>query len=88
MLYCTDGRCPRETTGTRETGGALRGNEALGVQSQAVLRGFRLDPGKFVESIRDYARNFFTMVGCVQRIDLEARRRGSTLPANRGACPL
>jgi hypothetical protein len=35
-----------------------------------------LDSANFVDTLRHYARRFFTMVGDVRRIDLESRRRG------------
>ena len=41
-----------------------------------TLGRFDLDPGGFVDSVRHYARRFFTMVGHVHRITLESRRRG------------
>jgi putative transposase len=41
-----------------------------------TLERFDLEPGRFVDTVRDYARNFFTMVGQVHRITVESQRRG------------
>ncbi len=41
-----------------------------------VLGELNLDSVGFVDSIRNFARRFFTMVGQVHEIDVESRRRG------------
>ena len=43
---------------------------------RATLGRFDLESGTFMASVRDYARNFFTMVGHVHRITAESQRRG------------
>jgi hypothetical protein len=63
----------------RDTGGSVRGEEPdkpLAAESGTILRAFGLNPEQFASSIRNYARSFFTMVGHVHRIDVEAKRRG------------
>jgi REP element-mobilizing transposase RayT len=42
----------------------------------ALLGELKLDSVGFVDSIRNFARRFFTMVGQVQKIEVESRRRG------------
>ncbi len=43
-----------------------------------ALARLELESARFVASVRQYARGFFTMVGHVHRIEMESRRRGYT----------
>ena len=47
-----------------------------GAQVGAVLAQCELESTGFVETVRTFARRFFTMVGAVHRIDGESQRRG------------
>jgi len=60
----------------RWTAAAYRG-ESLGTkQAPAVLEQTEIDREGFLETLREFPRRFFTMVGQVQCIDLESKRRG------------
>ena len=51
-------------------------HDAVPAPISATLGQFDLDAGAFVDSVRDYGRSFFTMVGHVHRIEVESQRRG------------
>ncbi len=64
----------RETAGiVGPDGGA---DEALTGAAGSILEEFGLSPGGFAQSVRDFARSFFTMVGERHRIEAETERRG------------
>jgi len=52
------------------------GSEVVSGTVGASLERLGLERTGFVDSVRHYARRFFTMVGHAYRIDLESRRRG------------
>jgi hypothetical protein len=62
----------------RWTAGAIVGARDGEVPPQigTLLERCGLENRGFVDSIRNYARSFFTMVGHVHRIEVESRRRG------------
>lgn len=51
-------------------------DEALPAPVAGTLRRLGLDPARFATEVRDLSRSFFTMIGHVDRIDAESRRRG------------
>jgi REP element-mobilizing transposase RayT len=64
----------------RETGGIVRpervGDDALTGAAGSILEELGLSPSGFAQSVRDFARSFFTMVGERHRIEAETKRRG------------
>ena len=58
-------RAIRDEKGAELTPGTVRRVEAVGLNAVG-----------FVETVREFGRRFFTMVGEVHRIDTESRRRG------------
>jgi len=50
--------------------------QAVPPQVQATLNRLDLHADRFADTVRDYTRRFFTMVGHVHRITVESRRRG------------
>jgi putative transposase len=55
---------------------AARGSEDVPAGIGRLLARSGLESRSFVASVQNYARSFFTMVGHVQRIEVECRRRG------------
>lgn len=62
----------------RWTAGSLRAGTVVapGAEVENVLGRCGLEAGGWVEAVANYRRRFFTMVGQVQRIDVECERRG------------
>ena len=53
------------------------GREAgLTRRSESVLEQVGLSPSGFADSVREFGRSFFTMVGETHRIEVESERRG------------
>ena len=62
----------------QETASAIRDETGADLTPRTVrfLETVGLNAGGFVETVREFGRGFFTMVGEVHRIDTESRRRG------------